>query len=76
MGHLNKLYHMFAAYWKKNHDSELVFDPSDQEIDMSLFSERDWSVSEFWTCACQEITSECTRSKQGLRIYNVGISCS
>ncbi len=46
MGHLNQLYHMFA-YLKKNHNSELVFDPSDPEIDMSLFPERDWSASEF-----------------------------
>ncbi len=35
------------AYLKKNHNSELVFDPSDPEMNMSLFSERDWSALEF-----------------------------
>lgn len=46
VGHLNQSHHMFA-YLKKNHNSELVFDPSDPEINMSLFPEKDWPALEF-----------------------------
>ena len=45
-GHLKQLYHMFA-YLKKNHNSELVFDPSDPEIDASSFERQDWVSTEF-----------------------------
>ena len=31
VGHLDQLFHMFA-YLKRNHNTELVFDPSDREI--------------------------------------------
>jgi hypothetical protein len=46
VGHLNQLIHMFA-YLKKNHNSEIVFDPSDPDIDYELFGRKDWSSSEF-----------------------------
>ena len=46
IGHLNQLFHIFA-YLKKNHNSELVFDPFDPNLDMSLFERRDWASSEF-----------------------------
>lgn len=46
IGHLEQLYHMFA-YLKRCHNSELVFDPSDREIDLSQFIIQDWSSSEF-----------------------------
>ena len=45
-GHLDQLFHIFA-YLKKNHNSELVFDPSDPNLDMGLFERRDWASSEF-----------------------------
>ena len=57
---------MFAAYWKKNHDSELVFDPSDQEIDMSLFLERDWSVSEFGHVHVKKLPPNAPEASRGL----------
>ena len=35
-GHLEAVFHMFE-YLKKNHNSEMVFDPSEPDIDMSDF---------------------------------------
>jgi hypothetical protein len=45
-GHLEQVLHIFA-YLKKHHNAELIFDPSDPEIDLSSFERRDWSTSEF-----------------------------
>ena len=45
-GHLNELFHIFG-YLKKNHNSEMVFDPSDPQIDPNLFPRRDWESTEF-----------------------------
>ena len=45
-GHLQQLFHMFA-YLKQNHNSEMIFDPSDPVIDESLFDRKDWTASEF-----------------------------
>ena len=46
MGHLLQLYHMFA-YLKKNHNAEMMFDPSDPDIDPNDFQRRDWEATEF-----------------------------
>ena len=35
------------AYLKRNHNSEMIFDPSDTVIDESLFDRKDWTASEF-----------------------------
>ena len=45
-GHLSQLFHMFA-YLKKCHNSELVFDPSDRDIDYNEFVHQDWESSEY-----------------------------
>ena len=45
-GHLQKLFHMFV-YLKRNHNSEMIFDPSDSVIDESLFDREYWTASEF-----------------------------
>jgi len=57
-GHLQELYHMFA-YLKKYHNSEMVFDPSEPDIDESQFQEKDWTTSEFgrFTCPHKNCTS-------------------
>ena len=47
-GHLDQLYHIFA-YLKSHHNTKIVFDPSDQEIDASLFDRQDWSTAEYGT---------------------------
>jgi hypothetical protein len=41
-GHLDQVYHIFA-YLKTKHNAEMVFDPSDPEIDNSFFPPQDWS---------------------------------
>ena len=43
-GHLESVFHMFA-YLKKNHNSEMVFDPLETVIDMSDLPREDWSLS-------------------------------
>ena len=43
-GHLEAVFHMFD-YLKKHHNSEMVFDPSEPEIDMADFPHEDWSLS-------------------------------
>ena len=43
-GHLEELFHMFS-YLDKHHNAEMVFDPTEPEIDESLFPTKDWSNS-------------------------------
>ena len=45
-GHLHQVLHIFA-YLKKYHNAEMVFDPSDPDIDKSKFDKQDWATSEF-----------------------------
>ena len=45
-GHLEQVLHIFA-YLDKYHNTEMVFDPSDPDIDESIFERKDWSSSEF-----------------------------
>ena len=47
-GHMEQLLNIFA-YLKRNHNAEMIFDPSDPDIDFSEFERRDWSTSEFGT---------------------------
>ena len=44
IGHLEQLFHIFA-YLKKKHNSEMVYDPTDVDIDRSAFPAEDWSYS-------------------------------
>ena len=50
-GHLKELFHVFA-YLKGHHNSEMVYDPSEPVIDMSIFERADWTATEF----SQELT--------------------
>ena len=43
-GHMQELFHVFA-YLKKHLNSEMVFDPSEPDIDMNAFQRQDWSYS-------------------------------
>jgi hypothetical protein len=45
-GHLEQVFHIFG-YLKRHHNAEMVFDPSDPEMDYSQFERKDWSTSEF-----------------------------
>ena len=43
-GHLEQVYHVFA-YLKRKHNVEMVFDPSEPEIEKYNFEKQDWSYS-------------------------------
>ena len=43
-GHLDTLFHAFT-YLKKNHNAEMVFEPTEPAVDMKDFSREDWSYS-------------------------------
>ena len=45
-GHMEQVMQIFG-YLKKNHNVELVFDPSDPTINEQDFERRDWASSEF-----------------------------
>ena len=45
-GHLSEVLHIFR-YLRKYHNSEMVFDPSDPDIDESKYERKDWTSSEF-----------------------------
>ena len=47
-GHLEAVFHMFV-YLKIHHNSEMVFDPSEPEIDMADFLREDWSLGVHYT---------------------------
>ena len=43
-GHLDEVFHIFA-YLKKKHNSEMVYDPTEVDIDWAEFPHEDWSYS-------------------------------
>ena len=45
-GHLEQMSHMFE-YLRSQHNTEIIFDPSDPVIDISRFQKRDWASSKF-----------------------------
>ena len=45
-GHLEQLLYIFT-HLKKYHNNELVFDPSEPSVDMSIFQRRIWASSKF-----------------------------
>ena len=49
-GHLEQLFHMFA-YLKAKHNAEMVFDPSEPEIDESLFEKQEWGNTVYGECS-------------------------
>ena len=44
IGHLEQLFHIFA-YLKKKHNSEMVYDPTEPEVNRAAFPREDWSYS-------------------------------
>ena len=61
-GHLLRVYHIFA-YLKKHHNAELVFDPTDPVIDMSLFERKDWTTSEMSQCLKEVLPENLPRAR-------------
>lgn len=49
-GHLEQLYHMFSYLRGKHNTSEMVFDPSEPEIDSSSFETQDWTNTVYGNC--------------------------
>ena len=47
--HLEQLYHMFA-FLRKKHNSEMVFDPTEPEIDEASFEQQDWKDTVYGEC--------------------------
>ena len=43
-GHLNEVFHIFA-HLKKHHNSEMVYDPTDVDVDRGAFPREDWTYS-------------------------------
>ena len=52
-GHLSEVLHIFS-YLRKYHNAEMVFDPSDLDIDESKYERKDWTSSEFGHIEGQE----------------------
>ena len=52
-GHLEQLFNIFS-YLRDKHNTEMVFDPTYPELDMSLFEKKDWASSEFGHIEGQE----------------------
>jgi hypothetical protein len=52
-GHLHQIYYMFG-YLKSHDNAEMVFDPSEPEVDQSQLKRRDWTTSEV-TDGLQEV---------------------
>ena len=50
LGHLKQLYHIFA-YLKVKHNTEMVLDPSEPDIDEAKFTKYDWGSSVYGDCA-------------------------
>ena len=43
-GHVQELFRVFA-YLRKHLNSEMVFDPTEPDVDMNVFQRQDWSYS-------------------------------
>jgi hypothetical protein len=53
-GHFEQLLHIFA-HLKTYHNAELVYDPTEPEIDPAQFERKDWTSSEFGCVDGQEV---------------------
>ena len=60
-GHLKFLFQMFA-FLKNKHNADMVFDPTEPDIDESQFNNEDWSVTDYGECK-EEITANAPRSR-------------
>eukprot|EP00957_Ditylum_brightwellii_P126178 9619973-Ditylum_brightwellii.AAC.1 len=70
-GHMAEVFRIFV-HLRKYHNTELVFDPSNHEVDEPAFEQRDWISSEFgYVQGKEEILSNITESK-GHRICHEG----
>ena len=61
IGHLDALYHIFA-YLKIKHNAEMVFDPSEPNIDMTQFVKEDWTHTVYGNTT-EEISADAPKSR-------------
>ena len=64
-GHLEEVFHIFA-YLSKYHNAEMVFDPSDPDIDLTKYEKKDWASSEFGHVEGREELSKNMPEPRGL----------
>ena len=64
-GHLDQVLQMFG-YLKKYHNTELVYDPSEPEIELPKFEKRDWTASEFGHVVGKEETPKDMPEPRGM----------
>ena len=68
-GHLLQLYQVFA-YLKSHHNFEMVFDPSELEIDRSLFVRQDWAATVYGDSLEEELPVNMPESRSQGFIIN------
>ena len=62
-GHLEQVFHMFS-YLNSHHNAELIFDPTEPDIDMDKFQQQDWTTSEFGHVIGKEVVpSNCPQPR-------------
>ena len=61
-GHLLQLYQVFA-FLKSHHNFEMVFDPSELEIDRSLFVRQDWAATVYGDSSKEELPANMPESR-------------
>ena len=49
-GHLDQLFHVFV-FLRNNYNTEMVFDPSEPEIDQACFEQVDWYNTVYGDCS-------------------------
>ena len=54
-GHLTQLYHMFS-FLKSKHNTVMVFDPSEPDINEFLFTDENWTDTVYGKCK-EELSS-------------------
>ena len=64
-GHLDQVLQIFG-YLRKYHNTELVYDPSEPEIQLSKFERRDWTGSEFGHVVGKEETPKDMPEPRGM----------
>ena len=61
-GHLDQVFHIFA-YLKRNHNAELVFDPTAPDLQLDRFMEQDWSTSEMGFVGKEELPKDAPEAR-------------
>jgi hypothetical protein len=66
-GHLKQIYHGFA-YLKKYHNAQMVFNPSYSNIDLPLFEQKDWTMTEFGLTTKEDLPPKMPQPPHGFHL--------